>query len=178
MTAENPDNKWIGKRTPRPDGADKVTGRAAYAADTNMPGMIWGKVLRSPHAHARIKSIDTSKAEALPGVKAVITSKDIVDFPIDKGPVMLGIQDMRWMCRNVMARDKALFHGHPVAAVAAIFAGDRGRSAEADQGRLRGAALGDRRRGRDEARCGHPARPHQVRRQALQHRRHAGAQEG
>ena len=119
MTADNPDNKWIGKRTPRPDGADKVTGRAAYAADTNMPGMIWGKVLRSPHAHARIKSIDASKAEALPGVHAVITSKDIVDFPIAKGPVMLGIQDMRWMCRNVMARDKALFHGHPVAAVAA-----------------------------------------------------------
>src|SRR5882762_6789949 len=119
MTAENPDNKWIGKRTPRPDGADKVTGRAAYAADTNMPGMIWGKVLRSPHAHARIKSIDTSKAEALPGVEAVMTAKDIIDFPIAKGPVMLGIQDMRWMCRNVMARDKALFHGHPVAAVAA-----------------------------------------------------------
>ena len=119
MTDANPENKWIGKRTPRPDGADKVTGKAAYAADTNMPGMIWGKVLRSPHAHARIKSIDTSKAAAFPGVKAVITSKDIVDFPIDKGAVMLGIQDMRWMCRNVMARDKALFHGHPVAAVAA-----------------------------------------------------------
>ncbi len=112
-------NKWIGERTVRPDGADKVTGRAAYAADTNMPGMIWGKVLRSPHAHARIKSIDTSKAEKLPGVKAVVTAKDIVDFPVDKS-VMLGIQDMRWMCRNVMAREKALFHGHPVAAIAAI----------------------------------------------------------
>jgi CO/xanthine dehydrogenase Mo-binding subunit len=61
-------NKWIGQRTIRPDGVDKVTGRAAFAADTNMPGMIWGKVLRSPHPHARIKSIDTSKAEALPGV--------------------------------------------------------------------------------------------------------------
>jgi CO/xanthine dehydrogenase Mo-binding subunit len=119
MTDENPDNKWIGKRTPRPDGADKVTGRAAYAADATMPGMIWGKVLRSPHAHARIKSIDTSKAEKMPGVKAVMTAKDIIDFPIEKGPVMLGIQDMRWMCRNVMAREKALFHGHPVAAVAA-----------------------------------------------------------
>ena len=119
MTDENPDNKWIGKRTPRPDGADKVTGRAAYAADTTMPGMIWGKVLRSPHPHAVIRSIDTSKAEKVPGVKAVVTSKDILDFPIEKGPVMLGIQDMRWMCRNVMARDKALFHGHPVAAVAA-----------------------------------------------------------
>ena len=112
------DNKWIGQRTIRPDGVDKVTGRAAFAADTNMPGMIWGKVLRSPHPHARIKSIDTSKAEALPGVKAVVTARDIVDFPVDKS-VMLGIQDMRWMCRNVMAREKALFPGHPVAAVAA-----------------------------------------------------------
>jgi CO/xanthine dehydrogenase Mo-binding subunit len=112
-------NKWIGQRTIRPDGVDKVTGRAAFAADTTMPGMIWGKVLRSPHPHARIKSIDTSKAEKLPGVKAVVTAKDVVDFPIDKGAVMLGIQDMRWMCRNVMARDKVLFPGHPVAAVAA-----------------------------------------------------------
>ena len=119
MTNDNPDNKWIGKRTPRPDGADKVTGRAAYAADTTMPGMIWGKVLRSPHPHAKIRSINTAKAEKLPGVKAVVTSKDILDFPIEKGPVMLGIQDMRWMCRNVMARERALFHGHPVAAVAA-----------------------------------------------------------
>src|SRR6201991_4131956 len=112
-------NKWIGQRTIRPDGVDKVTGRAQFAADTTMPGMIWGKVLRSPHPHARIKSIDTSKAEKLPGVKAVVTAKDVVDFPIDKGAVMLGIQDMRWMCRNVMAREKALFPGHPVAAVAA-----------------------------------------------------------
>src|ERR1700750_785134 len=113
------DNKWIGQRTIRPDGMDKVTGRAQFAADTSMPGMIWGKVLRSPHPHARIKSINTKKAEALPGVKAVVTSRDIVDFTIEKGAVMLGIQDMRWMCRNVMARDKALFPGHPVAAVAA-----------------------------------------------------------
>jgi CO/xanthine dehydrogenase Mo-binding subunit len=112
-------NKWIGQRTIRPDGMDKVTGRAQFAADTNMPGMIWGKVLRSPHPHARIKSINTRKAEALPGVKAIVTSKDVVDFPIEKGAVMLGIQDMRWMCRNVMARDKVLFPGHPVAAVAA-----------------------------------------------------------
>ncbi len=119
MTGETGDNKWIGKRTNRPDGVDKVTGRAAYAADFNMPGQIWGKILRSPHPHARIKSIDTSKAEKLPGVKAVMTHKDIVEFPLDKS-VMLGIQDMRWMCRNVMAREKVLFHGHPVAAVAAI----------------------------------------------------------
>jgi len=111
-------NKWIGQRTIRPDGADKVTGRAAFAADASMAGMIWGKVLRSPHPHARIRSIDTSKAEAHPGVKAVVTAADIVDFPLDT-PVPLGIQDMRWMCRNIMAREKALFHGHPVAAVAA-----------------------------------------------------------
>src|SRR5258708_17898811 len=102
----------------RPDGAGRATGRGAFAADTTRPGMIWGKVLRSPHPHARIRSIDPSKAEALPGVKGVVTARDIVDFPIDKS-VMLGIQDMRWMCRNVMARDKALFPGHPVAAVAA-----------------------------------------------------------
>src|ERR1700693_4327774 len=113
-----PNNKWIGQRPTRPDGADKVTGRAAFAADTNMPGMIWGKVKRSPHPHARIKSINTAKAEALPGVKAVVSAKDVVDFPIDKS-VMLGIQDMRWMCRNVMAREKALSPGHPIAAVAA-----------------------------------------------------------
>src|SRR5271165_4886308 len=113
------DNKWIGQRTIRPDGADKVAGRAAYGADTQMSGMIWGRVLRSPHAHARILSIDTAKAEKLPGVKAVVTAKDVVEFPLGKS-VMLGIQDMRWMCRNVMAREKALFHGHPIAAVAAI----------------------------------------------------------
>jgi CO/xanthine dehydrogenase Mo-binding subunit len=118
VNSENPNNKWIGQRTIRPDGADKVTGRAAYSADTKMPGMLWGKILRSPHAHARIKSINLDKAAALPGVKAVMSAKDLVDFPLDKS-VMLGIQDMRWMCRNVMARDKALFAGHPVAAVAA-----------------------------------------------------------
>lgn len=111
-------HKWIGKRTIRPDGADKVTGRAAYAADATMPGMIWGKVLRSPHPHAIIKSIDTSKAEALPGVKAVATAADFVDFPTDT-PVPLGIQDMRWMSRNMLAKEKVLFHGHPIAAVAA-----------------------------------------------------------
>src|SRR3546814_5278524 len=116
MTSQ--DNKWIGKRTIRPDGADKGTGRAAYAADTTMPGMLWGRILRSPHPHARIRAIDTWKAAALPGVKAVMTGADLVEFPVET-PVALGIQDMRWMSRNVMAREKALFAGHPVAAVAA-----------------------------------------------------------
>ena len=66
----------VGKRPVRPDGVDKVTGRARYGADIAPTGALHGKVLRSPHAHARIKSVDTSKAEALPGVKAVITARD------------------------------------------------------------------------------------------------------
>ena len=66
--------KWIGTRPIRPDGVDKVTGRARFGADYSFPGMLVGKVLRSPHAHARIRSIDTSKAQALPGVKAVLTA--------------------------------------------------------------------------------------------------------
>jgi CO/xanthine dehydrogenase Mo-binding subunit len=72
MDGSGTDNKWIGERTIRPDGADKVTGRATFGADFNLPGMLWGKVLRSPHAHARIKSINLKKAAALPGVKAAI----------------------------------------------------------------------------------------------------------
>ena len=114
----SPDNKWIGTRTIRPDGEDKVTGRAAFGADFSQPGMLWGKVLRSPHAHARIRSINLGKAAALPGVKAVMAGDDLVDFPIDK-PVMVGPADMRFVSRNVMARDKALYAGHAVAAVAA-----------------------------------------------------------
>jgi CO/xanthine dehydrogenase Mo-binding subunit len=121
MTANGSNNKWIGKRTPRPDGADKVTGRAAFGADFSQPGMLVGKVLRSPHPHARIKSINLDKAAALPGVKAVMTSKDLVEFPWDK-PAILGIQDLRFNSRNVMARDKALYAGHAVAAVAATSA--------------------------------------------------------
>ena len=61
------ENKWIGQRTPRPDGIEKVTGSAQYAADFTMSGMVWGKVLRSPHAHALIKKIDTSKADRIEG---------------------------------------------------------------------------------------------------------------
>ncbi|MGI9491828.1 MAG: xanthine dehydrogenase family protein molybdopterin-binding subunit, partial [Geminicoccaceae bacterium] len=70
--------KWIGTRPIRPDGVDKVTGRAKFGADMSLPDMLVGKVLRSPHPHARIRGIDTSKAAALPGVKAIVTS---ADFP-------------------------------------------------------------------------------------------------
>ncbi len=121
MTANGSNNKWIGKRTIRPDGVDKVTGRATFGADFSQPGMLLGKVLRSPHPHARIKSINFEKALALPGVKAVMSGEDLVDFPWDK-PAILGIQDLRYNSRNVMARDRAFYAGHAVAAVAATSA--------------------------------------------------------
>ncbi|MCY3837248.1 MAG: xanthine dehydrogenase family protein molybdopterin-binding subunit [Gammaproteobacteria bacterium] len=120
MTSEI-DNQWIGKRTIRPDGEDKVTGRAAFGADFAQAGMLWGKVLRSPHPHARIVSIDLDRAAAAPGVKAVMSGADLVDFPLDT-PVLVGPADMRFVSRNVMARDKALYAGHAVAAVAATTA--------------------------------------------------------
>jgi CO/xanthine dehydrogenase Mo-binding subunit len=118
MDGSSIDNKWIGKRTIRPDGADKVTGRATFGADFNLPGMLWGKVLRSPHPHAKIISINLEKAKAAPGVKSVICSDDMVEFPLDT-PVMVGPADMRFVSRNILARDKVLYAGHPVAAVAA-----------------------------------------------------------
>jgi CO/xanthine dehydrogenase Mo-binding subunit len=105
--------KIIGTRPLRPDGIDKVTGRAKYGADASAPGQLVGRILRSPHAHARIKSIDTSQAEKLPGVKAVITSADLPDLTD-------GDRGMRDILENCMARKKALYDGHAVAAVAAI----------------------------------------------------------
>ncbi|MEK9673167.1 MAG: xanthine dehydrogenase family protein molybdopterin-binding subunit [Rhodospirillaceae bacterium] len=111
--------KWVGHRTRRPDGPDKVTGRARYGDDMVLPGMLIGKVLRSPHAHAKILSIDTSKAEKLKGVKAVVTHKDIPDHPTIQPPYGPMISDMHDVSRNVMAREKVLYDGHPVAAVAA-----------------------------------------------------------
>ena len=102
-----------GRHAPdRPDGADKVTGRARFGADFNLPGMLIGKVLRSPHAHARIGSIDTSKAEALPGVKAVMTSKDFPDqanLIVPTGEMQVNLRDIT---RNIMAREKVLYEGH------------------------------------------------------------------
>jgi CO/xanthine dehydrogenase Mo-binding subunit len=112
--------KWVGTRPIRPDGVPKVTGRALYGGDLKMPGMLYGRILRSPHAHARIKSIDTSKAEKLPGVKAVVTSKD---FPEQKfeyiGPERVAVNFWH-VSRNIMAREKVLYEGHAVAGVAAI----------------------------------------------------------
>ncbi|WP_438991043.1 xanthine dehydrogenase family protein molybdopterin-binding subunit [Lentibacter sp.] len=103
--------KVVGTRVPRPDGLDKVTGRARYGADMSAPGMLIGLCLRSPHAHARIVSIDTSAAEAMTGVKAVVTRADFTVTPEDQGT--------RDILDNVMAGEKALYDGHTVAAVAA-----------------------------------------------------------
>ncbi len=109
----------VGTRPVRHDGVDKVTGEARYGADIRLTGMLHGKILRSPHAHARIKSIDTSKAEALPGVFAVLTS---ADFPImERQPLDLAVTqgNLRLTAEHVMANETALYKGHALAAVAA-----------------------------------------------------------
>ena len=121
-TAPKAELKWVGTRGPRPDGLDKVTGRARYGADFRLPGMLVGRVLRSPHAHARIRGIDISKAAALPGVKAIVTRDDFRDMPSEFVPAGEMMVNYRDIVRNVMAREKALYEGHPVAAEAATSA--------------------------------------------------------
>lgn len=103
--------KVVGTRPPRPDGIDKVTGRALYGADVSAPGMLMAHILRSPHAHAEIVSIDTSAAEALDGVKAVVTAADFVP---QEDAFLRDVQV------NCMADGKVLYDGHALAAVAAI----------------------------------------------------------
>jgi len=119
-TANNSGFKVIGTTPIRHDATDKVTGQARYGADISMPGLLHGKILRSPHAHAVIKSIDAAKALALPGVKAVVTSADLPVLsgrPVDvaEGSPL----NPRFLSNNVLAADKALYKGHAVAAVAA-----------------------------------------------------------
>ena len=110
LDTDNKTFKYIGTRPDRPDGLDKVTGRARFGADFSMPGMLHGAILRSPHAHAKIVSIDATRALALTGVKAVVTR---ADFPT-------GLTGEDWNIQeNVMAGEKALYDGHAVAAVAA-----------------------------------------------------------
>ncbi len=118
-TVERPAYRVIGTRPIRPDGVEKVTGKAQYGADIRLPRMVFGKVLRSPHAHARIVSIDTSEAESYPGVLAVLTHKD---FPLaadkmeDIGEAALNLRELS---SNILADTKVLYRGHAVAAVAA-----------------------------------------------------------
>ena len=120
IVLSNQEYNVVGTRPIRHDGLEKVTGRARYGADINLPGLLYGKILRSPHAHARIKSIDTSKAMELPGVKAVVTSKDFVQISNKASDVGEGeIRNIGFMSRNCMANEKVLYKGHAVAAVAA-----------------------------------------------------------
>ncbi len=105
----------LGKRLPRPDAHAKVTGAAEYADDIQMPGMLHGVLLRSPHAHARILSIDTSRAEALPGVKCVITGADVPQVKYGNWRLVPNLLD-----ETVLARDRVRFVGDEVAAVCAV----------------------------------------------------------
>ena len=107
--------KVIGKSPIRHDGNDKVTGRALYGADMNLPGMLYGKVLRSPHAHARIKSINIDKISKHPNCKSIVTSKDLAKSPETTKEPMYG----QVRISNVLASDKVLYKGHPILAVAA-----------------------------------------------------------
>src|SRR5437870_1134864 len=111
--------KVIGTRPIRHDGVDKVTGRALYGADLQMAGLLHGRVLRSPHAHARIRKIDAHKALALPGVEAVVTWEDMPEPGDRVAELGEGAVNLRHLSSNCLARDKALYQGHAVAAVAA-----------------------------------------------------------
>jgi len=116
MAETNGNYNVIGTRPVRHDGVDKVTGRAIYGVDAHMPGMLWGQVLRSPHAHARILSIDISRAEALEGVHAVMTSADLPDPGAGVAEANeSGLQSKRYKSASLLARDKVLFEGHPIA---------------------------------------------------------------
>jgi xanthine dehydrogenase molybdenum-binding subunit len=117
--AESTTYKVVGTRPIRHDGVEKVTGRAIYGADVQMAGLLHGKVLRSPHAHARIRSIDVSRALAVPGVKAVVTGVDLP--PAEDRVIQLGegAVNLKYLSNNILAGEKVLYKGHPVAAVAA-----------------------------------------------------------
>ncbi len=116
---EGPQFKYVGTRPVRPDGVDKVTGRAAFGADFTLPGMLFGLVLRSPHAHARIKSVDLSGALAIDGVHAAVSGADFPEVEDDGEMGGEGGGSVKDLADNCVARDKALYHGHAVAAVAA-----------------------------------------------------------
>ncbi len=118
-TTSNGKFKVIGTRPIRHDGIDKVIGRAKYGADYAFPGMLFGKVLRSPHAHARIKSIKTDKALKLPGVKAVVTAADLPEAANRLEQAGEMAINPHYLSMNILARDKVLYDGHAIAAVAA-----------------------------------------------------------
>lgn len=117
--AEAVEYKQIGSRPIRPDGVDKVTGRAQFGADLVLPNMIHGSVLRSPHAHAKILSIDVSGALAIDGVFAAVSGADFPGGGIEGEASGEGGGSLEDIAKNVIARNKVLYHGHAVASVAA-----------------------------------------------------------
>lgn len=119
MSQAPPAYKVIGTRPIRHDGVDKVTGRAVYGADLQMAGLLHGRILRSPHPHAKILKIDASKALALPGVEAVVTSAELPDPGNRIADLGEGSINMAHLSSNTLARGKVLYKGHAVAAVAA-----------------------------------------------------------
>ena len=159
MVATESKRKIIGTRPVRPDGTDKVTGRAEYGGDVRLPRMLYGRVKRSPHAHARIKRIDASKALALDGVQAVLTSEDfprLGDELVDLGETFAPYKYVR---DNGLASDKALYAGHAVRGGLRQRPAHRGGRARPDRGRVRAArprderSRGDGRRGAARARA-------------------------
>lgn len=114
--------KVIGTRPIRHDGLDKVTGRAQYGADIQLAGLLHGRVLRSPHAHARIKKIDVSAAAKVPGVEAIVTSADLPEPGDRVAELGEGAVNLRHLSSNCLARDKVLYKGQAVAAIAATSA--------------------------------------------------------
>ncbi len=112
--------KVVGTRPIRPDGVEEVTGRANFGVDRALPRMLHAKIKRSPHTHARIVRINVDKALALPGVRAVATAADFPEIRPEEAFVGEGPMNFRDLSRNVMARGKALYEGHAVAAVAAV----------------------------------------------------------
>ncbi len=151
VTESKPKYKVIGTRPIRPDGIDKVTGRAQYGADIRLQGALHGRMKRSPHAHAVIKRIDASKALALDGVKAVVTGQDLCAR-------RRRVEAVRMRRRTSSPARKVLYRGHAVAAVAAINDQIAQEAVEAHRGRVRGAAARARRARGDAPRRADPAR--------------------
>ena len=135
----------IGKRPWRPDGVEKVTGRAAYGADFALPGMLFGAVTRSPHAHARILGIDTSKAEAAPGVKAVITCADFPEISAADATKGTAPANFQHLSDNLMAREKVLYDGAYGGRRRGNLGGCRKARRSHDRGAIRGTATRSRR---------------------------------
>src|SRR6476646_8399651 len=115
----SPTYKVSGTRPIRHDGVDKVTGRALYGADIQIAGLLHGRILRSPHAHARSRGIDTSKARAMRGVTAIITSEDLPNPRNKIAELGEGAINLQHLSSNCLARDKVLYKGQAVVALAA-----------------------------------------------------------